>query len=126
VCATSSISVAPQAAPRTLGSTVLVAHSVSGKKVPVALPADWPATVPLPAGKLTATGGRSPHWSVLLVVAQGAVKTQSSAISFYVARGWIKDNSFTVHKGVYRINLTAANRDHSATTSNLTIALTKI
>jgi hypothetical protein len=64
-----------------------------------------------------------PRWSVLLVVTGSAAQVQRSAVAFYTARGWVKDSSFAVHKGPYQIGLGATSRDHSATKSNLTIAL---
>ena len=104
-------------------SVILAAHS--GKRPPATLPVDWPAAVALPAGALTGSTGRSPRWSVLLVVNGSARAVQRAAIRFYSVRGWTRTSANGLHKGRYHIGLAAENRDHSALKSNLTIVLSK-
>ncbi len=67
----------------------------------------------------------APHWSVLLVLAEGAAQVDRSTTAFYVSHGFSFDRPDAAHKDRYRITFIAENRDHSATATNLTIALTK-
>jgi len=96
------------------------------KPAPPAMPADWPVSVPVPPGVLLGSTGRSPLWSVLLTVNGGAAQVQKSAIAFYVAHGFTADTGYIVHNAHYRLVMQATNRDHSATKSNLIIALYKL
>ncbi len=92
----------------------------------IRLPADFPtAAVPLPAGTLTAVGGRAPRWSVLLVVPGPADRVQRQSVAFYKARGWVQKGPNSLRKGAYTVALAAAARDHSAAKSNLTIVVAR-
>jgi hypothetical protein len=91
------------------------------------LPRDFPtALVPLPAGNIVASAGKSPNWSVLIVIPAGAAQGQKAAIAFFVANGFTADSAFVVHNSLFRLTMLAVNRDHSATKSNLTIAIARI
>jgi hypothetical protein len=89
----------------------------------VTLPASFPAKVPLPAGKLMSVGTGPGRWSVLLRVAGSHKVVQHRAIRFYVRHGFHKDSATRVHGKGYRIDMVAVNRDHSATSSNLTVVV---
>ncbi len=92
----------------------------------VSLPASFPAAVPLPKGRLMGVGTGPGRWSVLLRVAGSAKAAQHSAIRFYVKHGFKKDSSSRVHGKGYRIDMAAENRDHSATSSNLTLVVHRL
>lgn len=89
----------------------------------VTLPASFPAKVPLPAGKLMSVGTGPGRWSVLLRVAGSDKVVQHRAIRFYVKHGFVKDSPSRVHGKGYRVDMVAENRDHSATSSNLTLVV---
>jgi hypothetical protein len=92
----------------------------------IAMPVDFPAAVPLPAGTLLGSTGRAGNWSVLLDVRVGAAQLQKSTLAFYVARGYKATTAYIVHNATYRIVFLAVNRDHSATRSNLAIQVIRI
>lgn len=92
----------------------------------VSLPASFPAKVPLPAGRLMSVGTGPGRWSVLLRVAGSDKVVQHAAIRFYVNHGFVKDSRFRVHGKGYRVDMVAVNRDHSATSSNLTVVVFKL
>ncbi len=91
----------------------------------VTLPASFPAKVPLPAGRLIGVGTGPGRWSVLLRVAGSHKVAQRAAIRFYVKHGFVKDSPGRVHGKGYRVDMVAVNRDHSATSSNLTLVVYK-
>jgi hypothetical protein len=81
--------------------------------------------VPLPAGTLLGSSGAAPHWSVKLLLAQGAARALQSTTAFYVAHGFTFDRAGSAGLARYRITFVAQNRDHRATATNLTIALVR-
>lgn len=97
-----------------------------GGGVRVTLPTSFPAVVPLPAGQLMGVGTGPGRWSVLLRVAGSDQVVQRAAILFYVNHGFIKDSANRVHGKGYRVDMIAVNRDHSATSSNLTLVVLKL
>ena len=89
----------------------------------VTLPATFPAVVPIPAGKLIGASTGPGRWSLLLRMSGSAATVQRAAIAFYVNHGFTKDSTSSVHGKGYRIDMIAVNRDHSATSSNLTLVV---
>jgi hypothetical protein len=91
-----------------------------------AVPADFPADVPLPAGNVLGSTGSAGRWSVLLAGSGPADQVQRSTVAFYVAAGFTADTDSTLHRGGDQITLLAANRDHDNPNAvELTIALTR-
>ncbi|WP_427005219.1 hypothetical protein [Pseudarthrobacter sp. H2] len=90
-----------------------------------ALPADWPAEIPLPPGLLAGSTGMAPRWSVMLLVEGGAAEALASAVSFYAAGGFTPGGTAQLHRNGYQVVMVAANRDHSPTETNLTISVIK-
>ncbi len=82
-----------------------------------------PAGIPLPPGIVTAFGSGAGRWSILVVVNGSAPQAQASAVAFYVGHAFHRDSAYAVHGKGYRISMTAENRDHSATETNLTVVV---
>lgn len=85
--------------------------------------AAMPVGVPLPSGLLTAVDRGPGRWSALVVVRGSAQKALASAVAFYVGHAFHRDSTYAVHGRGYRISMIAANRDHSATETNLTVVV---
>ena len=100
-------------------------HGGRGGSPPTAaaLPVDFPADLPVFPGVLAGSTGHGPSWGLLVSVGGGADVVQRAAIAFYVARGFQADSASVVHNTRYRLTMLAANRDHSATRTNLAIAV---
>ena len=90
-----------------------------------AVPADFPADVPLPAGTVLGSTGSAGHWSVLLAGTGPADQVQRSTVAFYVAAGFTADTDSILHRGGDQITLLAANRDHTNPNDAELIALTR-
>jgi hypothetical protein len=89
------------------------------------LPADFPASVPLPPGSLSGSTGSNGHWSVLLVVRGSAAHVQHSTKRFYLRAGFRSAGDAVVRRGAMRITILAAARDHSPRETNLTLAVSR-
>ncbi|MDT5033867.1 MAG: hypothetical protein QOC94_4038, partial [Actinoplanes sp.] len=96
-----------------------------GRVPPPPVPVDWPAAVPLPTGTVQASTGTAPRWSVLIFVPDGAGRVQQSTTEFYRSHGFSIDRPGSARRDAYRVTFIAENRDHSATETNLTIAVTR-
>ncbi|MFP3461375.1 hypothetical protein R5O87_11035 [Arthrobacter globiformis] len=94
-----------------------------GARALPALPADWPADVPLPPGQLQGAGGTAGAWTVLLTVPGGADEALASAEAAYESNGFTRTGSGQLRRGPYAIVMVARNRDHSAAQTDLTISL---
>lgn len=91
-----------------------------------AIPADFPAEVPLPPGTVLSASGAAGRWSVLLAQSGPADQVQHTTVAFYVAAGFAADSGSSVHRGTFRIDLFAANRDHiHPNDAELTIAVAR-
>jgi len=88
------------------------------------LPADWPADVPVPSGVIQGSSGSVGRWSVLLLVAGPAPQVHAQAMSFYQAAGFSAASDSVLHRGRRTITVVVENADHSATETNLVVALT--
>lgn len=88
-----------------------------------ALPADFPAGVPLPPGSLQDSKGSAGTWTVLLLARGSAAYVQKSTLAFYTSRGYKGETDSIVHNGSYRITFLAENRDHSNTETNLVLGV---
>lgn len=97
-----------------------------GARTLPALPADWPADVPVPPGQLQGSGGTAGAWTVLLTVPGGADQVLASAEAFYESNGFTRTGSGQLRKGQYAIVMVARNRDHSAAQTDLTVSLGKV
>jgi hypothetical protein len=60
---------------------------------------------------------------VMLLIPGGADEALAGAVGFYEANGFKSEGIAQLHRGTYRIVMVAMNRDHSATDTNVTIAL---
>ncbi|MFC7847644.1 hypothetical protein ACFUTU_04120 [Arthrobacter sp. NPDC057388] len=86
-------------------------------------PADWPADVPVPPGKLQGSRGVTGARTVLLKVPGKADDVLTAAETFYESHGFTRTGSGQLRKVPYSIAMVARNRDHSATQTDLTISL---
>ncbi len=86
--------------------------------------ADWPASVPVPAGSVQTSTSSPTHW-VLSLVADGSYPAvMSSTAQLYVSKGFAvtSDPSFAPYiffKAPYQVTINAAARDHSNAKTNL-------
>ncbi|MFE4837284.1 hypothetical protein ACFRAU_21720 [Arthrobacter sp. NPDC056691] len=94
-----------------------------GARTLPALPAGWPADVPLPPGQRQGSGGTAGSRTVLLTVPGGADQVLASAEVFYESNGFTRTGSGQLRRGPYSIVMVARNRDHSAAQTDLTISL---
>ena len=94
-----------------------------GARAVPALPAGWPAEVPVPPGQLQGSGGTAGAWTVLLTVPGGADGALAAAEVFYESNGFTKSGNGQLRKGQYTVVMVARNRDHSAAQTDLTISL---
>jgi hypothetical protein len=94
-----------------------------GLAAPARLPADFPADVPLPPGTLQGSTGSAGQWTVVLLAAGSAADVERSAESLYVKAGFKRIRFAVLSRGSQQITIVAENRDHSATQTNLTIAV---
>lgn len=101
-----------------------------GKTAPVVLPADWPANVPVPAGTLLASLGKSPHWVLQLDVAGNYPDVMAAVTALYVQNGYTdltsQGHGFVFNNGVYNVTAGGAARDHSTARTIVNIYLDKI
>lgn len=58
----------------------------------------------------------------MLLIEGGAAEALASAVSFYAASGFTPGGPAQLHRNGYQVVMVAANRDHSPTQTNLTIA----
>lgn len=98
-----------------------------GGQPPITLPADWPTTVPVPAGVLQQTLGADPHW-ILVLVANGNYPDVMAAIrTLYTSNGFVELNPQTApyffENDLYRVSVIGAARDHSPTQTNVNVYL---
>jgi hypothetical protein len=94
-----------------------------GARTLPALPADWPADVPVPPGQLQGSGGTAGARTVLLTVPGGADQVLASAEAFYESHGFTRTGSGQLRRAPYSVVMVARNRDHSASQTDLTISL---
>ncbi len=98
-----------------------------GGQPPVTLPADWPATVPVPAGVLQQTLGAAPHWILVLVAEGNYPDVMASIRTLYTANGFVEPNPLTApyffENDLYRVSVIGAARDHSPTQTNVNVYL---
>lgn len=88
------------------------------------LPPDWPPDLPIPAGGLVGSTGLAGRWSVLIVAPGSAASVLQSTVAFYKGEGFAAVSDSVLNRGNVRITLVVENRDHSATQTNLVIAVT--
>ena len=115
----------PAAAPRPPSTPPRTGGHGHAAAVASATPAGWPVDVPLPPGTLLGSTGTAAQWSVLLLEPGAAPDVQRSTIAFYVAAGFVADPAQVLRRAPYAITVGAENRDHSATSTNLTIGLVR-
>jgi hypothetical protein len=97
----------------------------NGGAARVASTAPGAVPIPLPPGRVTALGGATGRWSVLLAVPGSAAEAQRSAVDFYAHRGFHRDSDSALHGQGYAIMMIAENRDHASTRSSLTIVVNR-
>ena len=91
---------------------------------PVALPADWPADLPVPSGQIMGSTGSAGRWSVLILAAGSAAEVRRSTVAFYAATGFTAVTDSVLNKGNRQITVVVENRDHSNTQTNLMVGVT--
>lgn len=103
----------------------------SGGGTTIVLPADFPAAVPLPAGKLNYSSGASPKWIVRYLVDGSYTNTVTAVQTLYVSHGY-KDISgpnavpYLYDNGVYQVNAAGiASHDHSNASTDVALYVTK-
>jgi hypothetical protein len=89
-----------------------------------ALPADWPADLPIPAGDIIGSTGSAGRWSVQILAAGSAAQVHQSTVAFYTGVGFAAVSDSILNRGNRQITLVVENRDHSATQTNLVIGVT--
>ena len=89
-------------------------------------PTDWPPQVPVPRGAVTGFTGSAGRWSVALVMAGPADEVRRATVALYEAAGFTPVTDSVLDMGHLQITLVAENRDHSATETNLAVAVTTI
>jgi hypothetical protein len=121
------------AAVATLGLMALalataVPPALAGGPAPagVALPPDFPADVPLPAGELQTATGAGGQWSVLLLESGSAAVVHNAAVAFYGAHGFIAETDSVLHDARHRITIVVENRDHSPNATFLVVGVTTL
>jgi hypothetical protein len=89
-----------------------------------ALPADWPADLPVPHGDIRGFTGSAGRWTVLILAAGSAAQVRRSTVALYTAAGFTPVSDSVLNKGRRQITLVVENRDHSGTQTNLMIGVT--
>lgn len=89
-----------------------------------ALPADWPADLPVPHGDIRGFTGSAGRWSVLILATGSAAQVRRSTLALYTAAGFTPVSDSVLNKGGRQITLVVENRDHSGTQTNLMIGVT--
>ena len=95
--------------------------SGGGKVTTVAMPADWPAAVPVPPGQLTGVslGAKDPQW-VLGLLGQGdAAQYTASVDALYGAVGYtlVNGSPYVLTNGTFTITIAMQPNDHSASST---------
>jgi hypothetical protein len=104
------------------------ASAKGGGTPPPVLPADFPADVPLPAGTLFGSTGSSPRWSVGLTIDGDYPTVMAQTRQFYLDHGFTQLGAvwqYHFDNPTYDLTFVGASRDHSATKTNVTIAVTQ-
>ena len=94
------------------------------------LPADFSSDVPLPTGKLFGSTGSSPAWSVGITATGSYPSAMANVRTLYTSNGYTDLNStdtipFGFENATYTIKVVGQNHDHSATSTDVTVAVTK-
>ncbi len=109
-------------------------HGVSGGTTPPAvvragLPADWPASVPVPAGTILGASGVSPQWSVNLLVPGPEPTVIARVVALYTAHGFTADPHANIPriltKGALTVTVYWRAHDHSGESTEVLISLVK-
>jgi hypothetical protein len=88
------------------------------------LPADWPADLPLPRGRIIGSTASAGRWTVLILAVGPAADVRRSTAALYSSAGFTAVSDSVLNKGNRQITLVVENRDHSATETNLVIGVT--
>ena len=95
-----------------------------------ALPADWPASVPTPAGKIFGSSSTIGLWSVGITVQGDYATTMNDLRPLYTNAGFTDLNPsdqvpFEFQNDAYTIQVVGSNHDHSASATDVTVHLIK-
>jgi hypothetical protein len=105
------------------------ANAGGGKPPPVTLPADWPATVPVPKGTLTGASGASPAWVVAETVKGVDTVVIARIVALYKAHGFVLNTAIDNPKVFTRKRLSLTvfwrNRDHGPEATEVLLQLNK-
>jgi hypothetical protein len=117
----------------TVALSLLVAPTASakggggggGSGPPATLPADWPASVPVPSGTIQGSTGAAPSEVVALVVDSSYPAVVTSVTALYASRGFtqLPDGTLVFSTPSYRVTVVGSARDHSPTQTNVVIWL---
>ncbi len=125
----SSVALAPVAVP-SVTPQATTAIKGGGGKIITNLPADFPSNFPLPAGTVRASTGTAPKWAVALIVDSGVPESLQAARNLYLPLGYTETsgpgaNPVNFQNPAYTIQVVAANRDHSATSTDVNVYVTR-
>jgi len=92
---------------------------------PAALPADWPAAVPVPPGTITGSNGAAPSETVALIVDDSYPNVVASVTRLYTSSGLTQaaDGTMVFSSPSYRVTVGGGARDHSPTRTNVVVWL---
>jgi hypothetical protein len=90
----------------------------------MALPAGFPADVPLPPGQLQAASGAGEQWSAVLRVPGSPPDALRATMQFYVAAGFTQDSPATAHRGPDTVTLMSPDHDDTRTVTTLVVGIT--
>jgi len=88
------------------------------------LPADWPPDLPVPNGTISGSTGSAGRWTVLILATGSAANVRQSTLDFYTNAGFTPVSDSVLNKGNRQITIATENQDHSATQTNLVVAVT--
>ena len=95
----------------------------------VSLPADWPASVPVPVGTLTATSGAVNHWTVNETVKGVDTVVIARIVKLYQNRRFVQDTAFdnpkVLKRGRFTVTVYWRNRDHGPEATEVLLVLDK-
>jgi len=108
--------------------TVPAAGPVGGGEAgQVAPPPDWPASVPMPAGTITASSGSVSHWTVNVTVEGADTVVIARLVTLYKNQSFVQDpasdNPKVLRRNGFALTIFWRNRDHSAEATEVLLVL---
>lgn len=123
----------PQVSTNLISNAVVPAqtsgHGRTSGSAEVAVPASFPSSVPLPIGTVTGVSSSPGHWSVGVILPGDYATVMNDLRRLYTAAGFHDLNAadkipFALQSAQYNVQLAGFNRDHSNTSTDVTIVVT--